>query len=54
MAIARGTHPHGSFQRPLSFACEPCRTVSHCPGATRPLKPHRAAPFHQPRTVFAD
>lgn len=26
-----------SFQRALSFSCEPCRTVSHCPGATRPL-----------------
>ena len=26
-----------SFQRALSFPCEPRRTVSHCPGATRPL-----------------
>ena len=26
-----------SFQRALSFSCEPCLTVSHCPGATRPL-----------------
>ena len=26
-----------SFQRPLSFTCEPRRTVSHCPGATRLL-----------------
>ena len=32
-----GRIPTRSFQRPFSFPCEPRRTVSHCPGATRHL-----------------